>query len=269
MESGNLEETLADTLQEKSQRHHDFGEYHPSQVTGCPLKVVLDKMTDKKTIYNSWLMQGSAVHYWLQETGIMTDALTDAGFHPLNTKYEVGTHHRINDEVYLDGTCDILCNNDGRSFIFDIKYSSIPASSGHGRVYKYMSQANTYAHMFGADEYGLIMISSKSRDLLGMEDGHASDISVMMGEKSPDNWENVKRKARVIHSVLKEAGYDAGERWTKDMLEAADLEFWENVMEEITRQECPSYNKECNYCDHSEYCPVKQGKLGGLNALVD
>lgn len=269
MSADKLEDSLVNALQEQSQRNYPFGEYHPSQVTGCPLKVILDQMTDKETIYNSWLMQGSAVHHWLQQTGIMTDALAEAGFHPLNTKYEVGTHHRITDDVYLDGTCDIICNTEGRSFIFDIKYSSIPASSGHGRVYKYMSQANTYAHMFGADEYGLIMISSKSSDLLGMEPGNSPDISVMMGEKSPDNWENVKRKARVIHNVLEEAGYDAGERWSKKMLEAADVEFWEEVMENISRQECPSYSKECNYCDHEEYCPVQQGKLGGVNALVD
>lgn len=259
-----VEDTLAGVLDRNNRAYgkHKLGEYHPSQVSGCPLKVFLNWMTDNETVLNCWLFQGSAVHYYLQESGIMTEALHDAGYHPLHTSYEVSTQKKIGDGITITGKCDIVCAQDGHTTIFDIKYSSIPPSSGHGRLYKYMSQANTYAHMFGAESYGLIMINSKSRDLL-------NDIVVMPGTMSEDNWEIVKNKAYAIHNSLKRFDWDSGERWSNSRLESAGSSFWRGVMSEFDEKQIPSYEKECQYCDHSDYCPVKNGKLGGVKSLID
>lgn len=259
-----LEQHLADVLDESNRAYgvHKLGEYHPSQVSGCPLKVHLNWMTDNETVLNSWLFQGSAVHHYLQETGLMTDALYRAGYHPVHTSYEVASQKRIGDGITITGKCDIVCAKDGETTIFDIKYSSIPPDSGHGRIYTYFSQANTYAHMFGADNYGLIMINSKSRDLL-------DDIAIMPGQMSEDNWEIVKDKARNIHEALQTGGWDDGVRWDSDQLEEVGSGFWKDVVAHFERERIPSYDKECQYCDHSDYCPVKQGKLGGVNALID
>lgn len=259
-----LEEHLGDVLQERNEEYgkHVLGEYHPSQVSGCPLRVHLTWMTNHKTVLNSWLFQGSAVHYYLQEDGIMTDALHRAGYHPVHTAYEVASEKRIGDGITITGKCDIVCAKDGETTIFDIKYSSIPPESGHGRIYKYFSQANTYAHMFGADSYGLIMINSKSRDLI-------DDINIMPGEMSEENWEIIKSKAHNIHDALTTAGWDEGIRWDDDELENVGSGFWKEVMDHFEKQRIPSYDKECNHCPHSEYCPVEQGKLGGVKSLID
>lgn len=258
-----VEDTLAAVLDRNNKAYgqHTLGEYHPSQVSGCPLKVHLDWMTENETVLNSWLFQGSAVHHYLQETGIMTEALLEAGYHPVHTSYEVASEKKIGDGINITGKCDIVCAQDGHTTIFDIKYSSVPPSSGHGRLYKYMSQANTYAHMFGADSYGLIMINSKSRDLL-------NDIVVMPGTMSEDNWEIVKNKAYSIHEALQTAGWHDGVRWSNSQLEDVGKSFWQEVMQHFDQKQIPSYEKECQYCDHSDYCPVKNGKLGGVQSMI-
>lgn len=258
-----LEDTLADVLERDNAAYgqHVYGEYHPSQVSGCPLKVFLNWMTDDETTLNSWLFQGSAVHYYLQETGLMTEALNDAGYHPVHTSYEVATQKEIGDGITITGKCDIHVGRNGDTTIFDIKYSSLPADSGHGRIYKYMSQANTYAHMFDADAYGLIMINSKSRDL-------CDDIAVMPGQMSEENWEIVKQKAHSIHEALDEYGWPEGERLPPDLLDNKKNEFWKEMMQFFDKKQCPSYEKECDWCSHSGYCPVKNGKLGGVKSLV-
>lgn len=254
MNTDKIEASIKQVLKEDSKREDSFGEYHPSEVTGCELKVTLDKMTRNETVLNSWLFQGSAVHYYLEETGLLDEALHKSGYHMLDTEYEVNTKHQIADDIWLTGTCDIMCHDGDAQTIIDIKYSSIPVESGHGRLYKYFSQANTYAFMFGADEYGLLVINSKSRELL-------NDIHVLEGNPNEENWEKVTAKARAIHQTLKNAGYDEGHVWAVDDLESADLDFWDEVLEEFDTSRIPSYEKECQYCDHASYCPVKQGKL--------
>lgn len=262
MKSQELAGTLRNVLDEDSHRPHVDGKYHPSTITGCPLKAHLDRMAGSETTLNSWLFQGSAVHYYLEETGLMTEALRRAGYSPVYTSYEVHREYKINDDVTITGTCDILTRDGEDEVILDIKYSSLPVDSGHGRIYKYFSQANTYAHMFGADEYGLIMINSKSRNLL-------DDIHVLDGEMSEENWEIVKQKAINIHEALNAAGFHDDVRWAVNELEDAGKDFWKEVVAHFDKSQIPSYDQECKYCDHAEYCPVEQGKLGGVNALID
>jgi len=244
------------------------GHFGPSQVSGCPLSVFLDEMTENNVVMNSWMFAGTAVHYYLQQTDILTKALHEAGYHWVYTDYEVTETFEVNDEVTIHGTADVVTSDGDDDVIYDIKFSSIPADSGHGRIYKYFSQVNTYAHMFDADGYGLIMINSKSKTL---ED----DIVVLQGEMSEDNWEIVKQKAISIYEALKEQGYytdnddETGARFSFNQLEQEDVDFWRDVMENFDPKQIPSYDKECQYCDHKEYCPVEQGKLGGLNNLID
>lgn len=256
-----IEDTLSNAIEYNSSRDHPYGEYHSSEISGCPLKTFLDKMVELEQQLNRWLFNGSAVHYYLQNNPNLLDrALSDAGFHPLDTDYEVETHHHLSEDVWLSGRCDIMTHQGGKRSIIDIKYSSIPPHSGHGRIYKYMSQVNTYAHMFNADEYGLLMINSKSNHI-------PDDIVMLTGEPNEDNWELNKQKAFSIHHALEEYGYPDGTRWEQSDLEERMDSFWEEVMELIDKDNCPSYEKECQYCDHSSYCPVKQGKLGGLRGL--
>lgn len=238
------------------------GHFGPSQVSGCALKVFLNKMTDHEVTPNSWMFAGTAVHYYLQESGILDEALHRAGYHPAYTKYEKPLVHHINDDVAIDGTTDIYVGDGNSTAIYDIKFTSLPIGTGHGRVYKYFSQANTYAQMAGADDYGLIMINSKSQNL-------RDNIAVLDGELSDENWEIVKNKATNIHAGLKAAGYYAGDRWTLEELAEKDVSFWEEIVSYINMEHVPSYDKECQYCDHSDYCPEKQGKLGGLNGLIN
>jgi hypothetical protein len=268
MDTDALEEHIKQVLKENGLREDDHGYYHPSQVTGCPLKVFLDKMTQNETVLNSWLFQGSAVHYYLQNhpspdghEGIITEALHKSGYHAMHTGYEVHTKKDLGDGVTLTGTCDILCQEGDTTTIFDIKYSSLKPEYGHGRVLKYFSQANTYAFMFDADEYGLIFINSKSQKL---ED----DIYVMDNEPSEDNWDLVKSKARAIHNALENRGYDEGVAWPVPELEQKDVPWWEDLLEMFDRSNIPAYDEECQYCDHSDYCPVKNGKLSsGLDSF--
>lgn len=262
MNGRKLEESIRDTIVEDGKRSSPDHHFHPSEITGCPLKVHLNKMTRTETILNSWLFQGSAVHYYLQQDGILDEALERAGYHPISIEYEKNIKYIINDDVWVNGTCDILVEDDGERVIYDIKYSSIPVESGHGRLYKYYSQANTYAHMFGADDYGLIMINSRSQNL-------RQDIHILEGELSEENWEIVKQKALNIREALDAAGFFDGVEWDPNQLKDVDVGFWEEVVAYFDQKQIPSYDKECKYCDHKEYCPDKQGMLGGVNQLIE
>jgi hypothetical protein len=261
MSNETLQREIRKVIAETSERPNIYGEYHPSQISGCPLKVFLNWMTDNETTLNCYLFQGEAVHYYLQQTGMLTEALHQAGYHIVDTEFEVRQRKQIDDEITIVGRCDVLGEKDGTRAVYDIKYSSIPVDSGHGRVYKYFSQANIYSFMFGAEEYGLIMINSRSDDIV-------NDIHVLEGTKSEENWEKVKQKARMIHESLDVFGYTDGKRWKPEELKESDKSVWRDVMEYFDSTMCPSYEKECNYCDHSDYCPVYNGTLGGVKALI-
>lgn len=260
MEPDKIEESLGNVLEENGIREDKFGYYHPSEVSGCPLSTFLDYMTESETILNKWLFQGSAVHYYLQETGLLDKALHKAGYHTLDTKYEVPTNYDLGDGAKITGTCDILTHDGDDTIILDIKYSSVKPSTGTGRVYKYLSQVNTYAHMFGADEYGLLLINNRA-------DNIPEEINVVEGTPSEDNWELVKLKARAVHRALNRYGYPDGERWSTKQLKNAGVDTWKDIMEDIPEEHSPSYDGECRYCDHKDYCPVENGKLGGLRSL--
>ena len=264
-----LQEVAPGIIAEDRYPPKNKGQFGPSQVSGCPLKVYLDKMTDHEVTMNSWMFAGSAVHYYLQQTDILQRALHEAGYHWVHTDYEQTTEFEINDDVSLHGSADVVTSDGEDDVIYDIKFSSLPADSGHGRIYKYFSQANTYAHMFDADEYGLIMINSKSQNL-------RDSIVILEGQMSEDNWEIVKQKAVSIFNRLEKSGYydleendGRGRRFDPDMLAEADQEFWADVVEGFDTKQIPSYDKECQYCPHADYCPIEQGVLGGLNNLID
>jgi len=261
MRSRELEESLRETLVEDGKRSTPDHHFHPSQITGCPLKVMLNEKTDHETTLNSWLFQGSAVHYYLQETGLLDAALQNAGFHPAFIEYEENIKYPIAPNVWINGTCDIKVKDKdtGELTIYDIKYSSIPVESNHPRIYKYFSQANTYAKMFGAENYGLIMINSRSQKL-------GEDIHVLSGELSDENWDIVKSKAINISESLSE--YD-DEKWEPDWLREKRPEFWKQVTRFFDRAQIPAYDGECKYCSHSDYCPEKNGVLGGVNELIE
>lgn len=256
MKQDKLNDSLAEVLEQESFRPNVFGEYHPSEVTGCPLKTVLDWMTEDEFITNSYTFAGTAVHYYLQESGILTRALEKAGYHPVHTSYEVSKRHEIENGVEITGTCDVIADNGDETTIIDLKYSSLKPEYAHGRVMKYFSQVNTYSMMFEADKMALWLISSNERDNLP-----ANGLSILSGEPAEDNWEIVKRKVLDVHRTLDRLGYDTGSRLNPSDLEDADKEFWEDFMQSLEASDCPAYNKECNYCSHSEYCPVKNGEL--------
>lgn len=268
MDHQRVQESVRETLIEDGKRSSPDHHFHPSQITGCPLKVHLNKMVRHETTLNSWLFQGSAVHYYLQQTDILDTALQNAGFHPAFTKYEENIKYPISDDVWINGTCDILVTTeDGERAIYDIKYSSLPPESDHPRIYKYYSQANTYAKMFGAEHYGLIMINSKSQDL---ED----DIVVLPGEVSDENWEIVKSKAINIKEALEYTDFfgvpeEEKEVWEPSWLREKRPEFWKDLVSFFDRKQIPSYEGECKYCPHSDYCPEKNGMLGGVKGLVE
>lgn len=256
MDIQQIEENFREVLEEDNYREFTLGEYHPSEVTGCPLKVVLNTMTEYETTMNCYLFQGSAVHHYLQETGILDRILHKSGYHMLETSYEVSNRKEIGDGVSIVGTTDVLCEGeDGMRTIFDIKYSSAKPGRDKGRLVQYFSQTNTYAYMFDADEYGLMIVDSQERDNLP-EDG----ITVLSGEPNEENWQIVKDKARAIHSSLSRAGFQDGVVWPMPDLEDKDIGFWEGLTQEMDRNNIPAYEKECKWCPHSEYCPEKQGK---------
>lgn len=262
MKHEEFQEVGPEIIAENRYPEKEDGRFGPSQVSGCPLKVFLDMMADVEFITSSWTFAGTAVHYYLQESGILTEALVEAGYHPAFIDYEVTTEYEIQDGVYIHGSCDVLADDGDDKVVYDIKFSSIPADSGHGRVYKYFSQANTYAHMFGADGYGLILINSKSKVL---ED----NIEVMEGEMSEDNWEIVQDKVVNVHNALQKAGYYDGNRFSPEQLTEAGKDFWREIVKDFELSRVPSYDKECQYCEHKEYCPDYNGTLGGLKALLE
>jgi hypothetical protein len=261
MDEQEIEEGVREEIKKDHHRDTVHGEYHPSTVTGCPLKGFLDRMMDVSATPNSWMFQGSAVHYYMQETGMLNKALHNAGYHIMDTAHEVSTAYEMPNGAVITGTCDTICRDEeGNVVIIDLKYSSLKPEYGHGRIAKYFSQSNTYAFMFGADEHGLLIINSKSQNLL-------EDISVMSGEPVEDNWEKVKKKVRQIHSAAEEWEYDEGNRWRYEDVNQFSDDEWRDVMDDFDKGDCPSYDEECNYCDHSDYCPIKNGKLGGLNSF--
>lgn len=287
MDTDKIEEIAGDVLRETGIRDEKFGEYHPSNICGCPLKVFLNKMTDKQTKLNKWLFSGSAVHFYMQEhrspegfDGILTEILHKAGYHALSTSYEVSNRYSIDDQslrakvdydlpgdAHIVGTCDALCEGENGRTVFDLKYSSLQPSNQTGRTFYYLSQVNTYAHMFDADEYALILLNN----MAGVRDSHpdsvADSVTVVDGTVSEDNWELVRLKALMIHASLLRYGYPGGDRWTLSELDKKPDEFWKEVMEVVEKKHCPAYEQECKYCDHSEYCPVYNGTLGGLKGM--
>lgn len=262
-----VEDTLAEALRADNYREFVYGRYHPSTITGCPLKGFLNKMVDSETRLNNYLFQGSAVHFYLQKKpSLLNKALREAGYHPLDIDYEVHKLHEIEDGITLTGTCDILAGGNGSTDIIDIKYSSVRPETHKGRIFQYMSQVNTYAHMFGADRYGLLLIYSYANDRAkgGKPTNIPDSLTMLEGEKNQDNWEITRNKARQIHTALGEAGYPDGERWTTEGLADRPDSFWDDVRELINLDHAPSYEKECDYCDHSDYCPVYNSGLKGM-----
>lgn len=253
-----IEREFRKELQKDDHKDPEPGLYFPSEVSGCPLKVYLNRMTRNEVDINSYLFQGAAVHYYLQETGKIANILHRCGYHALYTEYEIASRKEIADGVVIRGRCDVhAIHDDGHTAIFDLKYSSIPADSGHGRLYTYYSQANIYSHLFDTDEYALIMIHSSSGD----SDKFLDKLTVLEGNKSEDNWELVKDKTTNIHEALVAAGYNDDNEWSKDELAEVGVGFWEEVTDHFDLDRIPSYGKECQYCPHKEYCPVNNDKI--------
>lgn len=265
IDSDELEESFKFHLQKDDHKKPESGLFFPSEVTGCSLKVFLNRMTRAEVLINSFLFQGSAVHFYLQESGLLDDILHDAGYHVLDTKYEVSNQKEIDDGVRIHGSCDVLCNSDEGTIIFDLKYSSLTLGSRHGRIYKYQAQANTYAYLFDADAYGLIMIPSMEGD----GETFLDNINVLPAEKSEDNWNIVKEKTKRIHNTLQDAGYDQDKVWDTEFLASRSTKFWKEVISRFDLKNIPAYQKECDYCDHSDYCPVYNNKVGsGLGNVI-
>lgn len=260
-----IEETAEEVLLADSERKDEDGKYHPSTLSSCPLKTTLDKMTESEPVLNSWLLQGSAVHYYLQETGLLDGILHKAGFPVYNTEYEVHRMYNVNDEVTITGRCDILTGNDDEQAVIDIKYTSLKPYYDNGRLMKYYSQVNVYANMFGVDRFGLFMINSKSNDLT--DDG----IHMMTGDRDEENWEMMKQRAIDIHDTLEYWGWEAGDNpISVSELDPNQTEFWEEHTQFIDTDQCPAYDEECKYCDFNEVCPVFQGTMGnGLNQALN
>lgn len=223
-----------------------YGEYHPSAICGDPLGAFLDFMLEEETEYNHYMFSGTAVHHYLQESGLLTDALADAGFNPMFTEYEVGKRYHLEGGGMITGRADCVTGNGDESMVLDIKYTSLKPEYDNGRLIKYMSQVNTYANMFGADEWCLLMIYSKA-------DNVPDEIDYISGETDEENFEIVKEKARSIHEALTAAGYQDGVRWTKEELVNRDRDFWETIMEHFDEDHVPSYDGELKYTDRDQW----------------
>lgn len=261
MDTETIEENIKREVTKDDWGGDDFGGYHPSEISGCPLKVFLEKMAEVETTISSWLFQGSAVHYYLQEAGILTEALKESGYHPVDLRYEVSTNKELDDDLWITGSCDVLASDDDNLAIFDIKYTSLKVENNPERLYKYFSQLNTYAQMFGADEYALIIINSRSRNL-------EENIYVLEGEPDEENWDIMKGKARDIHDSLDSYGYGEGERWTADEVHDFGMDTWEDILEFFDNKQIPAYDKECNYCEFEDSCPINNGKVSkGLDSF--
>lgn len=261
-----LEDVLPGVISEDRYPDKPNNHYSPSQISGCELKVYLDRMLETDVTLNSWMFQGKAVHYYLQENDILTEALHDAGYHWVNTNYEVSNVYGVDEEIVINGTADVVardCEDD--TVVYDIKYTALQPDSSAGRILKYMTQAHTYAQMFEADGYGLLMIHSRADDL---EEG----VGVMEGTMSEENWSIVQDKVECIHYALKAAGYFDGNTWEIDEIETVGIGFWEEVIDHFDAQRIPTFDKECKYCDHAGYCPINQGTLAaskGVGEMVE
>lgn len=251
-----LEESVTDVVTEDNHGGEGFGYYHPSQITGCSLKSYLDWVADIDVTPNSWMFAGTSVHYYMEKSGRMERALIDAGFDIFGTNLEVSTTKDVGDGVKITGQADVVAHKDGERHIYDLKYSSIPVHSGHGRLYKYLSQVNTYSFMFDADKHGLIVINSKSNDL-------TTAVDVVSGEPQQDNWDLTVAKAKRVHAALEASGYEDGFRYTQEELDELSTKEWKDILDYFDRDNIPSYDKECQYCEHSEYCPIKNGNVSG------
>jgi hypothetical protein len=264
MKHEEFEKAATESITKNRYPAKDDGHFGPSQISGCPLRVFLDKMTDTKFEQNSYTFAGSSVHHHLQENGILDEALREAGYHPAFTEYEKTTRYKVKDGVFIHGSCDVIAEDESDTVVYDIKFSSIPADSGAGRIYKYFTQAHTYARIFDADGYGLLMINSKNHD----PERFAEGITVLEGKMSDENWEKVKDKTEAIYEALVKAGFYEGEDWTDKDLEEAPDEFWSEVAKTFNLDTIPSYSDECKYCEHSDYCPEQNGVFGGVQSLL-
>lgn len=266
MNAEELEDSLRNEIAKDDHKDPEHGLYFPSEITGCPLKVFLNRMMRVEVDVNSFLFQGSAVHFYLQESGILDEALHNAGYHILDSQYELSTAKEIADGVRIHGSCDILCEEEEGTAVFDMKYSALPADSGAGRIYKYYAQANTYSYLFDADEYGLIMIHSRSGD----HEDFMNNLAVLPGEKSQDNWEKQKTKTTNVHQALTDAGYEKEKEWEMEWLDSRDKDFWKQAVDYFDLDHIPTYDSECDYCPHADYCPVNQGVIGsGLQGVIN
>jgi len=228
--------------------YHDntYGEYHPSSITGCPLGELLDWMLEEEPDYNHYMFSGTAVHYYLQESGLLTRALHNAGFNPMYTSYEVQKKVDVGDGASVVGRADCLANTEQGSVVIDIKYSSLKPGYDSGRIMKYMAQVNTYANMFDCDYWCLLMIYSKADDMTDAGD-------FIHGKTDEENWKIMQEKTRNIHEALRSAGWPAGNRWDKDELMGLGIGFWEEVMEHFNEDHVPAYDGELKYSDRDEW----------------
>jgi hypothetical protein len=246
--------------------YHDnvFGEYHPSSITGCPLGEFLDWMLEEEPDYNHYMFSGTAVHYYLQESGMLTNALNKVGFNPMYTAYEVLNKVDIGDGVKIIGKVDCLATCQDSTIAIDLKYSSLKPGYDSGRIMKYMSQVNTYANMFNCDYWCLLMIYSKADDM-------TDAVDFIVGETDEENYELVKERARNIHEALDVAGYPSGNRWDKDVLKARGPDFWEKIMRHFNEDHVPAYDGELKYSDRDEWVLPYQddwrndGRTSGFN----
>jgi hypothetical protein len=265
-----FEEVAPEVISRDRYPPKDDGHYGPSEVSGCPLRVYLDRKVETEDVMNSWMFAGKAVHYYLQESGIMDEALEDAGFHPALTEYEKTGTLKVDDDLYLHGSADIVAGEPSdtpgegpEKAILDIKYSSIPIESGHPRLAVYLAQAHLYSEIFDADKYGILLINSKSREL-------EEDIVLVEGVHSQNLVDTVFEKVRNIHSALEATGYFEGLTFTVEEVEMFSPQTWENIVtEHFNIDNIPAYDGECDYCDHNDYCPVANDSIGGIADLVN
>lgn len=228
--------------------YHDdvFGEYHPSQLSGCPLGAFLDFMMEKEVPMNQYIFSGTAVHYYLQETGILKRALHNIGHHWIDTSFEVGRHKKVAPGVKIVGRADILCHDGEDQWVIDLKYSSIRGQNNQGRMMKYARQVNTYCGMMGGDKWGLLIPYSRA-------DHVPDEIDIFTNDFHEEDWEEAKEKAVNIHEALDYFGYPEGERWDKSQLKQQGEDFWEDVMQFFDGSRVPSYDGELKYSDRDEW----------------
>lgn len=243
-----LPDSLGDQIGAIGGDYHDrvFGEYHPSSLSGCPLGTFLDFMTEKQVTQNNYMFSGSAVHYYLQEHGVLNRALHTIGYHHLSVSHEVSTRHQVTDDVEIIGSCDTIARGNGEKIVIDLKYTSLKPHYKNGRITKYAAQVNTYANMLGADRWCLLFLDRNGDDM-------TDAANIMAGETNGEVWDVITKRARNIHSALDHFGYPEGERWDVEILKNKDVEFWEEVMQFFDEDDVPSYKEELKYSDRDEW----------------